>query len=149
MIAKKAREVWILGACLMLAGVLWVPSHLTAEEEGAPPTEFFKCWMVFLERGDHPPQLDEEASAELQRKHLAHLTKVWKEGYALVSGPFEVPAEEPLRGISLYRGDLDRERVLELANADPAVQAGRLKVRAVKWWTPAGILKFESPSEEN
>ena len=110
--------------------------------EGDPPAEFAQYWMVFLVRGDDPPELDDEASMALQRQHLAHLSKVYKEGYSLVAGPFEVPPDDPVRGIVLYRGDLERERVEELSSADPAVQAGRLKVEIKRWWTPAGAMQF-------
>ncbi|MCP3959444.1 MAG: hypothetical protein GY719_16465 [bacterium] len=118
---------------------------LAQDEEGNPPTEFDTYWMVFLERGDDPPELDEEASAELQRQHLAHLSKVHREGYSLVHGPLEVPPEETLRGFVLYRGDMEQKKVEEMASADPAVKAGRLKARAVKWWTPAGAMRFGKP----
>ena len=136
----------LLTATLLLAVLATAPSH-AQDSEGNPPTDFDRYWMVFLLRGDDPPQLDEEASAELQRRHLAHLSKVYREGYTLVAGPFEVPAEEPMRGIVLYRGDLEEERVVDLASADPAVQAGRLKVRVMKWWTAAGVMSFAPPGE--
>jgi uncharacterized protein len=128
---------------LFLGALLMSQASWGQDTEGNPPTEFDQFWMVFLLRGDHPPDLDEEASAELQRRHLAHLSKVYREGYALVAGPFEVPEDEPMRGIVLYRGDLEREQVIGLAEADPAVQAGRLKVEARKWWTAAGIMTFK------
>ena len=132
----------------LLAAVLVAGAPLKAQDaEGNPPTEFDKYWLVFLERGDDPPQLDEEASAELQRRHLAHLSKVHREGYARVAGPFEVPDEEPLRGIVLYRGDLERDKVMELTSADPAVEAGRLKIRIMRWWTAAGAMSFASSAE--
>ena len=128
---------------MILTAVLCAGPQLQAQNaEGNPPTEFDQYWMVFLERGDDPPQLDEEASVELQRQHLAHLSKVHREGYSLVAGPFEVPTDEPLRGIVLYRGDLERDQVAELTSADPAVKAGRLKIRIMKWWTPAGAMSF-------
>ncbi len=133
----------IVFAALLIAGT----PLLAQDAEGNPPMEFDKYWMVFLERGDNPPQLDEEASAELQRQHLAHLSKVYRERYTLVAGPFEVPEDEPLRGIVLYRGDLERDRVVELASADPAVKAGRLKVRVMKWWTGAGVMTFAEPPQ--
>ena len=114
--------------------------------DGEPPTEFDTYWMAFLIRGDDPPELDEKASMELQRRHLAHLSKLYREGYSLVAGPFEVPADDALRGIVLYRGDLGREQVEELTNADPAVQAGRLKIEGRKWGTPAGAMTCERPS---
>lgn len=118
------------------------------DQEGNPPTEFESYWMVFLERGDNPPKLDADASAELQRQHLAHLGKVWRDGYALVAGPFEAPDDEPLRGITLYRGDLEYDKVIELASSDPAVKAGRLKVRAMKWWTAADLIRFTPPPSD-
>lgn len=139
---------WWLGclvSCLVLAGV--ATGGEEAPEEAAPPMEFDNYWMVFLERGDDPPELDDEASAKLQRQHLGHLSKVFREGYSLVAGPFEVPAEETLRGIVLFRGDLSEEEVARLANADPAVQAGRLKIRIMKWWTGARALAFPLAEE--
>ena len=142
-------KTWSATAVLAL---FWIAFPLVAGEEpaeGSPPVAFDQYWMVFLERGDDPPELDDEAAARLQRQHLGHLGKVYREGYSLVAGPFEVPAEEPLRGLVLYRGDLDREEVEELASADPAVRAGRLKVRVLRGWTGAGALRFEpAPDSE-
>lgn len=147
-LAKK-RWCVLLGGCLVsslvLAGVALGGEE--APEEAAPPREFDNYWLVFLERGDDPPELDEEASAKLQRQHLGHLSKVFREGYSLVAGPFEVPADEPLRGIVLFRGDLTEEEVVRLASSDPAVQAGRLKVRVMKWWTGARALRFPLAEE--
>ena len=134
----KAMQ-WVIFA---LVAALAVSSARGQDSEGNPPKQFDTYWMVFLERGDHPPELDDAASMELQRKHLAHLSKIKKEGYSLVAGPFEVPENEPLRGIVLYRGDLDSAAVVELASADPAVKAGRLKVRVMRWWTPGDALCF-------
>ena len=131
----------------VLTAVLAAAPLLAQDAEGNPPTEFDHYWLVFLIRGDDPPQLDEEASAELQRRHLAHLSRVHREGYSLAAGPFEVPADEPMRGIVLFRGDLAEERVVELASADPAVEAGRLKVRVMKWWTPAGAIRFPAAAD--
>ena len=130
-----------------LAGALVAAPLHAQDAEGNPPTEFDQYWMVFLMRGDDPPELDDEASAELQRQHLAHLSRVYREGYTLVAGPFEVPAEEPMRGIVLYRGDLERDRVAELAGADPAVEAGRLKIRIMRWWTSARAMSFPGVGE--
>ena len=127
---------------IILAAAVAAAPLSAQDAEGNPPADFDPYWLVFLERGDHPPQLDEEASAELQRQHLAHLSKVYREGYARVAGPFEVPDDEPLRGIVLYRGDLERDRVAELTGADPAVKAGRLKIRIMRWWTSAGAMSF-------
>lgn len=137
------RSILSLIACLLMA----LPVLGEDTSGSAPPFEMERFWMVFLERGDHPPALEPEALAALQQKHLAHLKKMWRDGYALISGPFEVPPEEPVRGISLYRGDLDREEVERLAGGDPMVQAGRLKVRVVGWWTGKGLMTFLSAAD--
>lgn len=144
----KAAATLLAALTLLAAALALAPAAAAQSAEGDPPTEFDTYWMVFLERGESPPQLDPEASAELQRRHLAHLGTMWRQGFALVAGPFEVPREEPLRGIVLFRGDLSRGRVEELAGADPAVEAGRLQVRAFKWYTGKGVLSFMPPPEE-
>ncbi len=140
---RSAVRIGLLTCLLLSCG--FIVAAMAQDPTGNPPAEFETYWMVFLERGDHPPELDKDASAELQRQHLAHLGKLWYDGYSLIAGPFEVPAEEKLRGIVLFRGDLTQDQVAELANADPAVKAGRLKVRVFKWWTGAGVMKFNPP----
>lgn len=113
----------------------------------AAPLQFDKFYMVFLMRGDQPPALDEKAASELQASHLAHLDRLWREGFALIAGPFGGDKDDPLRGIVLFRGDLDIEKVRELASADPAVEAGRLKVDVRPWYTGAGYLAFPKQPE--
>lgn len=138
-----------LVACAFVLALMWSGPGWGQDAEGNPPQQFDNYWMVFLERGDDPPELDEEASMELQRGHRGHLSKVHRDGYSLVAGPFEVGENEPLRGIVLYRGDLERDEVVRLASADPAVEAGRLKVRVLKWWTPGGALSFPEPPSDD
>jgi len=41
-------------------------------------------------------------------------------------------------GAHLAAADVAREG----ASADPAVRAGRLQVRVLRWWVPAGALAF-------
>ena len=135
---------WTLFAIVLLTGV-----QVAAQDSaGGQAKEYDSYWMVFLERGDDPPELEESAAMELQGRHQAHLTKMKSQGYSLVAGPFEVSADEPLRGIVLYRGDLEEHEVVELASGDPAVQAGRLKVRVLRWWTPGGAVNFPRPEQK-
>lgn len=140
-----------VSAVVILCSMAGATAPQTAEgqtAEGAAPAAFDTYWMVFLERPDAAPEFTDEELAEIQKGHLAHLGKVWTDGYALVAGPFDNGEDGKLRGIVLYRGDLGRERVMELAEADPAVQAGRLEVRTLQWFTGAGMLTFQSPPEE-
>jgi len=64
-----------------------------------------------------------------------------REGYAVVAGPFGDQDDERLRGLVLYRvGSVGEAR--RLAEADPAVQAGRLEVEVMTWYTEKGALAF-------
>jgi uncharacterized protein YciI len=73
----------------------------------------------------------------LQAAHLAHLTRLRESGALISAGPVE--ENERVRGLSLfYTPDLATARAL--AEADPAVQAGRFALEFYTWWMPAGSL---------
>lgn len=95
--------------------------------------EFYLC---FLNRGDNRDQDQNEAS-ELQVAHLAHLAKMHEDGYACVAGPFGDDGD--MRGIVIYTVN-SKEEAEKLANMDPAVQAGRLKVEIKPWWAMQGAV---------
>ncbi len=107
------------------------------------PDTFETYYMVFLKRGPQSAELTEPQIKKIQRGHLAHLTWLNKEGYTHIAGPFEVAADYPLRGVVIYRGDLEMQKVKELAERDPAVKSGRLQVEILKWWVPAGKLAWK------
>lgn len=87
------------------------------------------------------PELDEAASDALQDAHMAHLARLHDDGCLVAAGPLVGGPEEPLRGLSLLR--VDPERARELAEADPAVRAGRYSVRIVPWMVPGGAVSFQ------
>lgn len=64
-----------------------------------------------------------------------------REGHLVAAGPFGDQDDESLRGLALYRvGSVERAR--ELAEADPAVRAGRLEVEVMTLYTQKGALAF-------
>jgi len=91
-------------------------------------------FMVFLKSGDNRSQDSTEAT-ELQKQHLAHLSRMASEGYASLIGPFGDDGE--IRGIVVYNTPTEKEAD-SLANLDPMVKAGRLKVEVHPWWTEKG-----------
>lgn len=91
-------------------------------------------YMVFLKTGEKREQ-DSSKVAELQKQHLAHLSRMAKEGYASLIGPFGDDGE--IRGIVVFNTRTQREAD-SLANLDPMVKAGRLKVETHPWWTAKG-----------
>jgi uncharacterized protein YciI len=91
-------------------------------------------FMVFLKSGDNRSQ-DSTEAAELQKQHLAHLSRMANEGYASLIGPFGDDGE--IRGIVVYNTPTQKEAD-SLANLDPMVKSGRLKVEVHPWWTEKG-----------
>ena len=115
-----------------------------AEElpEAGPPHEFDEFTLVLLYRGLNPPVLDEEESDRLQRQHLGHLQSMHDRGALLLSGPFSDQPDESLRGLCIYRIGLEDAR--RMAESDPAVRRGRLRIVAFKWYTRKGALHAEA-----
>lgn len=92
-------------------------------------------FIAFLKRGTSRSQNEKEADS-LQRLHLAHLGKMYELGHADISGPFGDDGD--IRGITIYNTPT-LEMADSLANADPAVKAGRLVIEIHPWWAAKGF----------
>ncbi len=99
-------------------------------EQGEMKTYF----MVFLVKGDKRDQ-DSATAAKIQTQHLEHLTKMWNEGKMDIAGPFL--DEDDTRGVCVYNVKTIEE-VKNLAESDPAVKSGRLKVVVRPWMSMKG-----------
>ena len=91
-------------------------------------------FMVFLKSGPTRSQ-DSTEAAELQKKHLAHLGRMAREGYTSLTGPMGDDGD--LRGIVVYN-TATQEEADSLANLDPMVKSGRLVVEVHPWWVAKG-----------
>jgi uncharacterized protein YciI len=101
--------------------------------------------FVLLKRGPRAPEFSDDELERLQAQHLAHLRAMTEQGHLLIAGPFSEQPDESLRGFCLYRTDLEETR--RLAEADPSVQAGRMAVDVMTWWTKRGSLRLEAPGD--
>ncbi len=105
----------------------------------APPTAFDTYQLILLVRRPDRPELDDEASTALNLEHLGHFGKMRAAGYLKVAGPID--GDDEIAGICLYQaGSVEHAR--QLAEADPAVRAGRFAVRAMAWFTQQGALTW-------
>lgn len=92
-------------------------------------------FMAFLKSGPIRNQ-NEEETAKLQEAHLAHLARMYEEGFADISGPFGDNGD--IRGITIY--NVPTQKMADsLAHLDPMVQARRLEVEVRPWWAAKGF----------
>ena len=101
--------------------------------------------FVLLKRGPRADEFSDEELDRLQEQHLAHLRAMTEQGHLLIAGPFSDQPDESLRGFCLYGTDLEETR--HLAESDPSVQAGRMAVDVMTWWTKRGSLRPEAPGD--
>ncbi|KAB8155658.1 hypothetical protein EZY14_000170 [Kordia sp. TARA_039_SRF] len=92
-------------------------------------------FIAFLKKGENRSQTKQEADS-LQRLHILHLNKMYDLGYADISGPFG-ELDGDIRGITIYNVPT-LEMADSLANSDPSVKAGRLKIEMHPWWAGKG-----------
>ena len=96
--------------------------------------------LVLLRRPPEAPAYDEETMDRIQREHLEYHASLRASGDIATNGPVMDQPDETLRGLTFYRtGSLARAR--ELAEADPAVRAGRLVVDVMTWLCPPASLR--------
>jgi len=92
-------------------------------------------FIAFLKQGAERTQSKEVADS-IQALHMAHLGRMYEAGYADISGPFGDDGD--IRGITIY--NVPTLQIADsLANMDPAVKAGRLKIEVHPWWAAKGF----------
>jgi uncharacterized protein YciI len=96
--------------------------------------------FVLLKRGPRALEFSEQELERLQEQHLGHLNAMHEQGSLVLAGPFSEQPDESVRGFCLYRTNLEETR--RLAESDPSVQAGRMAVDVMTWWTKRGSLSF-------
>ena len=100
----------------------------TSEDMAARRKFAQRYTLVFLRVGDTSRE-DEARLEELHLQHLQHLTKLQLAGKLVLNGP--VLVDHDIVGVSVYAAELEDARAM--AEADPKVQAGYLKVEAIPW----------------
>jgi uncharacterized protein YciI len=95
--------------------------------------------LVLLRRPDSPPDYPEEELERIQSEHMAYHARLREAGDVVTNGPVDEQPDPSLRGLTFYRtGSLEHSR--QLAEADPAVRAGRLAAEIMTWYCPPGTM---------
>ncbi len=95
--------------------------------------------LILLRRPDGAPSYDEQESARIQRDHVAYYQSMRQAGDVVTNGPVFDQPDVALRGIAIFTVE-SADRARELADADPAVRAGRLTAEVMSWWCPPGTM---------
>jgi uncharacterized protein len=95
--------------------------------------------LVLLSRPENPREYDDAELERIHQEHLAHHDRLRASGQVVTNGPVIDPPYPALRGLTFYRtGSLAETR--RLAEADPAVRAGRLTIEIMTWYCPPGTM---------
>ncbi|MGH9399085.1 MAG: YciI family protein [Thermoanaerobaculia bacterium] len=124
-----------LAAALFLASVL-APAQ-SKEAPAAPAPEMTTYYVVFLVKGDAWTPGGSPEHQKLQERHIGHLKAMHEAGKLVIAGPFL--DGQTIRGICVYK-TASAEEARTLAEGDPAVKSGRLKVEVHPWMVQKGIL---------
>lgn len=99
--------------------------------------------LILLRRPPNPPDLTDAEMAEVQQAHLDFLDDLRAAGVMGAAGPFRDHDDVSLRGLCVYRTNLDQAR--QHAATDPAVQAGILTADPITWWFREGEIRLPPP----
>jgi uncharacterized protein YciI len=95
--------------------------------------------LVFLRTPENARDYDDAELERIQKQHLAYHAELRATGQVVTNGPVRDQPDPALRGLTFYRtGSLERSR--QLAEADPAVRAGRLAVEIMTWYCAPGTM---------
>ena len=104
-----------------------------------------KYYFVMLLKGPNRTQ-DSATSANIQKGHLANITKLFEEGKIKVAGPFGDNGD--WLGIFIFDCET-KEECEQLLKTDPAVAAGRLSYDIRPWYTaPMGSFVPGKPKKQ-
>ena len=116
-----------------------------------PEYEMTTYYVAFLYRGPAWSPEETPERAKIQEGHMANIRKMGESGKLLVAGPFTDDGD--LRGLFVFRTST-LEEAKAMAEQDPAVKAGRLRLEWHPWFAAKNITvtatsKAAAPAKAN
>jgi uncharacterized protein YciI len=105
--------------------------------------ELDRLTVALLVLREDASELSEQEQAALQDAHMAYLAGLHEAGHLVAAGPLRDP-DSYYRGLSILTVGVEEAQAL--AEADPAVKAGKFRVIVLPWMVPAGAVHF-SPTK--
>jgi uncharacterized protein YciI len=138
--AAEAKE-WADNSPAVKSGHLTTEIHPWWSEEvmkrTSTPETMTVAYLAFLTRGDKWTAEKTPQTEAIQKAHMDNINRLAQTKKLVVAGPFG--DDGVLRGIFVFKVSSLQE-AKELAETDPAVQAGRLALDIHPWQIPEGIL---------
>ena len=126
------KNKFAITTVIFLFGFL-LQSFSQQDKKNKPENQIREYWFVLLTKGPNRNQ-DSATAAQIQKEHLANITRLYQEGKLKVAGPFG--EEGDWQGIFIFDCK-NKEEVEQLLKTDPAISAGRLNFEIHSWWTAA------------
>jgi len=147
----------VVPIALLLAFSLASPGPSLAAEEAKPVDakpaapapakfEFDTVQLVLLVRAPTWKKMPDDEAQALQKAHMGHLEAMAAAGKMVVAGPVGDQTDPAYRGICVYRVGSAAE-AKALAEQDPVVRAGQLRVEAMTWYFGKGYMTFPKAVE--
>jgi hypothetical protein len=111
----------------------------------APPTEFDRYVLAIYTKGPAWTSASSPELADQQARHLGHLGRIWREGWAAVAGPLQdLQNDGERRGIVLLTVE-SVERAHEVMRMDPHVENGHMAYELYVLFTAKDAMSFATP----
>ena len=122
---------------ILAASALAILTLASASSAGPPEQyEMTTYYVAFLYRGPAWSSEDTPERTKLQEGHMANIQRMAESGKLLLAGPFADDGD--LRGLFVFRTST-LEEAKALAEQDPAVKAGRLRLEWHPWYSAKNI----------
>ena len=123
-------------AAAVLASAAPPPAPTATPDIGPGGFEMTTYYLALLYRGPKWTPEETAKTRAIQDAHMANIQRLAQEGKLLLAGPFTDGGD--LRGIFVFKV-ASIEEAQELAAADPAVKAGRLRLDIHPWYSAKNI----------